>query len=122
MKRQFAVIGLGRFGYHIAKTLADMGAEVAAIDKDKDKVDQVSDFVTLAYQLDATDEKALRAVGLQNVDVGIVSIGEDIEASILVVMTLKEMGVKEIVAKGLTDIHGRILKHLGVHKVVYPEA
>ncbi|HEX9859589.1 MAG TPA: TrkA family potassium uptake protein, partial [Nitrospirota bacterium] len=98
MKRQFAVIGLGRFGYHIAKTLADMGAEVAAIDKDKDKVDQVSDFVTLAYQLDATDEKALRAVGLQNVDVGIVSIGEDIEASILVVMTLKEMGVKEIVA------------------------
>lgn len=122
MKRQFAVIGLGRFGYHIAKTLADMGAEVAAIDKDKDKVDQVSDFVTLAYQLDATDEKALRSVGLQNVDVGIVSIGENIEASILVVMTLKEMGVKEIVAKGLTDIHGRILKHLGVHKVVYPEA
>lgn len=122
MKRQFAVIGLGRFGFHVARTLSDMGAEVAAIDIDKERVDQVSDFVTLAYTLDATDERALRSVGLQNVDVAVVSIGENIEASILVAMTLKEMGVKDIVAKGLTEIHGKVLEHLGVSKVIYPEA
>lgn len=122
MKRQFAVIGLGRFGYRVAKTLAEMGAEVAAIDSDPERVEKVSDFVTLAYQMDATDEKALRSVGMQNVDVAVVSIGENIEASILVVMTLKEMGVKEIIAKGVTTIHGKVLEHIGVSKVVYPEA
>jgi len=121
MKRQFAVIGLGRFGFWVAKTLSDVGAEVAAIDNDPDAVAQVSDFVSLAYQLDATDEKALRSVGLQNIDVAVVSIGENIEASILVVMTLKEMGVKEIIAKGVTGIHGKVLEHIGVTRIVYPE-
>ncbi len=84
MKKQFAVIGLGRFGYSIAKTLAELGCEVIAVDKDEERVKKISDFVTHTVQLEAMDEKSLRSVGIQNVDVAVVSIGENIEASILV--------------------------------------
>lgn len=121
MKRQFVVIGLGRFGFSVAKTLAELDSEVIAIDWEEEKVKSVSDFVTYAVQLDAMDEKALRSVGVQNVDTAIVSIGENIEASILVVMVLREMGIKNIVAKAVTPLHGKVLENLGVHRIVYPE-
>lgn len=121
MARQFAVIGLGRFGYHVAQTLTQHRCEVMAIDNDEEKIQSVADLVTHAVQLDATDEKALRAIGVQDVDAAIVSIGENIEASILIVMTLKEMGVREIIAKAVTPIHGKILRNLGVSRVVFPE-
>jgi trk system potassium uptake protein TrkA len=119
--RQFAVIGLGRFGYSVAETLIKKGFEVLAIDIDEAKIESVSDFATYAVQCDATDEKALKAVSTQNVDVAVVSIGENIEASILIVMTLRELGVQEIIAKAVTSIHGKVLKNLGVTKVIYPE-
>jgi trk system potassium uptake protein TrkA len=119
--RQFAVIGLGRFGYSVAETLIKKGYEVLAIDKDEAKIEAVSDFATYAVQCDATDMKALKAVSAQNVDVAVVSIGEDMEASILIVMTLKEMGVGQIIAKAVTPIHGRILVNLGVTEVIFPE-
>lgn len=121
MKKQFAVIGLGRFGSEVASTLSKNGFEVIAIDKDEVKVRGVSDHVTLALQFDAIDEKALREAGVQNVDVAVVSIGENIEASILVVMLLKDIGIKDIVAKAVSELHGRILSQLGVKRVVYPE-
>lgn len=121
MKKQFAIIGLGRFGHSMAETLIQSGCEVIAIDTDEDKIQAISDLATYAVQVDATDEKALRTIGLQNVDTAVVSIGEDIEASILIVMTLKELGVKEIVAKAVTPIHGKILRNLGVSRVVFPE-
>ena len=88
MTRQFAVIGLGRFGYSVAETLIKKGYEVLAIDSDEAQIEAVSDFATYAVQCDATDERALKAVSVQNVDVAVVSIGENIEASILIVMTL----------------------------------
>lgn len=119
--RQFAVIGLGRFGFSVAETLIKKGYEVLAIDNDEEKIESVSDFVTYAVQCDASDVKALRAVSTQNVDVAVVSIGENIEASILIVMTLRELGVKEIIAKAVTPTHGRVLENLGVTKVIYPE-
>lgn len=121
MKKQYAVIGLGRFGYSIAKTLAEHNCEVIAIDKDEDRVKKMADFVTYAVQLEAMDEKALRSLGVQNVDTAVVSIGENLEASILVVMILKEMGLKNIIAKAVTRLHGKVLENLGVNKVVYPE-
>lgn len=120
-RKQYAVIGLGRFGYSVAKTLTDLNCEVLAIDRDEEKVKAVSDFVTYAVVLEAMDEKALRSVGVQNVDVAIVSIGENIEASILVVVTLREIGVKHIIAKAVTSLHGKVLESLKVDKVVYPE-
>jgi trk system potassium uptake protein TrkA len=120
-KRTFAVIGLGRFGSAMANTLASLGHEVIGIDGDEDKVRAVADVVSLAMQLDATDEKALRGAGIKDADVTIVSIGENIEASLLVVTLLHELGIKRIVAKAVTALHGRILEKLGVSRVVFPE-
>jgi trk system potassium uptake protein len=121
MKKHFAVIGLGRFGFSVAKTLAKYGSEVIAIDREEERVKKVSEFVSYAVQLDAMDEKALRSVGVQNVDTAIVSIGENIEASIFVVMLLKELGIKNIIAKAVTTLHGKVLENLGVQRIIYPE-
>lgn len=120
-KRQFAVIGLGRFGYSVARTLVERGMEVLAIDNDPEKVQAVSDFVTLAVECDATDEKALRAAGIHNVDAAVVSIGENIEASILIVMTLIDMDIKEVIAKAVSPIHGKVLRNIGASRIVFPE-
>ena len=121
MKKVFGVIGLGRFGFNVAKTLAEGGAEVIACDIDEEKVKQISELVHQAFILDATDEKALKESGVANADTVIVSIGENIEASILVVVQLMELGVKEIIAKAVNPLHGRILERLGVSRVIHPE-
>lgn len=121
MKKSFAVIGLGRFGSAMALTLAGHGQSVLAIDSDESRVKAIADFVPLSAVLDAMDEQALKDVGVRNVDMAIVSIGENIESSILVVMRLKELGIKNIMAKAVNDLHGRILEQLGVEKVVHPE-
>ncbi len=121
MARQFAVIGLGRFGFSIARTLYNQGCEVLAIDRREEMVQEMSGSVTQAVQLDATDEKALKAVGIENIDVAIVAIGENLQASILISILLKEMGVKEVVAKARTPLHGRILEKIGADKIIFPE-
>ena len=121
MKKVFGVIGLGRFGFNVAKTLAEGGAEVIACDIDEEKVKQISELVHQAFILDATDEKALKESGIANADTVIVSIGENIEASILVVVQLMELGVKEIIAMAVNPLHGRILERLGVSRVIHPE-
>lgn len=121
MKKQFAVVGLGRFGASVAKTLSLMGHEVLAIDNDEEKVQEMVESVTHAVQADAMDEDALKALGIRNFDVVIVSIGHDIQASILVTVILKELGVKYVVAKARNDLHGLVLNKIGADKVVYPE-
>ncbi len=121
MKKQFAVIGLGRFGTSVAKTLALMGYEVLVIDNDEEKIEELLDTVTHAVQADALDEDALKAMGIRNFDVVIVAIGHDIQASILVTVILKELGVKYVVAKARNDLHGMVLTKIGADKVVYPE-
>lgn len=120
-RRQFGVIGLGRFGSAMATTLAELGHEVIGVDGDEEKVRRLADTISFAIELDATDEKALKAAGIQDVDVAVVSIGENIESSLLVVMQLRELGVKTIVAKAVTALHGRILEKLGVSRVIFPE-
>lgn len=119
--RQFAVIGLGKFGFAIAKTLAEKGCEVLAIDTDEEKVREASLFTTSAIQLDATDENALKKVGVEDVDVAIVSVGENLEASILITLLLKEIGVKEVIAKALNPHHAKVLQKIGVDRVIFPE-
>lgn len=121
MKHLFAVIGLGRFGYSVAESLVQKGCEVLAIDREEAKIQSISDIATFAVQCDATDERALKAVSTQNVDTAVVSIGENIEASILIVQTLAEMGITSIIAKAVTNLHGKILSNLGVTEVIYPE-
>jgi trk system potassium uptake protein TrkA len=120
-KRSFAVIGLGRFGSAMASTLAQLGHGVIGIDSDEEKVRSMADLITTVMELDATDERALRAAGIQDVDVAIISIGENVEASLLVVMLVKELGIATIIAKATTPLHGRILEKLGVSRVIFPE-
>lgn len=117
----YAVIGLGKFGFHVAKGLAQQGVSVIALDHDEEKVRDISEFVHDAIVLDSTDMRALREAGVANVDVAVVSIGEHIESSILTVMALKELGVQTVVAKAITTVHGQILSKLGAAKVIYPE-
>lgn len=105
----------------MALTLSELGHDVIGVDGDESRVAEMADVITAALQLDATDEKALRAAGIQDVDVAVVSIGENIESSLLVVMQLRELGVKTIVAKAVTPLHGRILEKLGVSRVIFPE-
>ena len=105
----------------MATTLVELGHDVIGIDGDEARVQELADILPHAVQLDATDEKALRAAGIKDVDVAVVSIGEHLEASLLVVMQLRELGVKTIVAKAVTPIHGRILEKLGVSRVIFPE-
>jgi trk system potassium uptake protein TrkA len=120
-RKQFGVIGLGRFGSAMAMTLMELGHDVIGVDGDEARVQQLADVITHALQIDATDEKALRAAGIQDVDVAVVSIGENIESSLLVVMQLRELGIDTIVAKAVTPLHGRILEKLGVSRVIFPE-
>lgn len=117
----FAVIGLGKFGFHVAKGLAQQGLSVIAVDVDEEQVREINEFVQDAVILDSTDIRALREAGIGSVDVAVVSIGENIEASILTVMALKELGVETVVAKAITTVHGQILSKLGAAKVIYPE-
>jgi trk system potassium uptake protein TrkA len=119
--RTFAIIGLGRFGSAVATTLAELGHEVIGIDASADVVRELADHGVQALQMDVTDERALRASGIHVVDVAVVSIGENLEASLIVVMLVKELGVQTIVAKATTPLHGRILERLGVSRVVFPE-
>lgn len=120
-KRQFAVIGLGRFGAAMATTLVSLGQDVLGIDTHDDAVQALADRVPHLLAINASDPRALREAGVADVDVAVVSIGANIEASLLIVMAIKEMGVKFIVAKATTEVHGRILERLGVDRVIYPE-
>ncbi|WP_336776848.1 potassium channel family protein [Paenibacillus sp. MMO-58] len=120
-KKQFAVIGMGRFGSSIASSLTEMGFEVLAIDSSEDKIQDAINKVTHAVSADSTDEEALRSLGIRNFDVVVVAIGEDIQASILTTLILKDLGVKMIVVKAQNDLHGKVLTKIGADKVVFPE-
>ena len=119
--KQFAVIGLGRFGSSVARTLAKMGYEVLAIDGDEERVNDIAEDVTCAEQVNVLEEKALKSLGLRNFDTVIVAIGQEIKVSILVTVMLKEMGVSRVVAKALDELHGRVLEKVGADIVVFPE-
>lgn len=119
--KQFVIIGLGRFGSSIAKTLYSLGSDVLAIDLDEDIVQEISDSVTHAVQLDATDENALRSLGIRNFDVAVVTIGDNIQSSIMATLLVKELGVKYIIAKGHSDLHAKVLYKIGADRVILPE-
>lgn len=118
---QFVIIGLGRFGSSLGRELCQQGYEVLGIDEDEEKVDEMSSVLTHAVMADGTDEEVLRSVGVRNFDCGIVAIGNDIQASILAAILLKDLGVKKVVAKAVSELHGRVLEKIGVDRVVYPE-
>jgi trk system potassium uptake protein TrkA len=121
MKERYAVIGLGEFGCWVAKTLAGLGCDVWAVDYSEERVRNVSGFVAQAVIVDPLDEKALRSANVQNVDVAVVSIDDNIEANILAVMAVKQLGVNYIVAIAATRLHFKVLERLRVDRIVCPE-
>lgn len=120
-KKQYVVIGLGRFGKSVAETLYDLGNDVLVIDANEDAVQEISNSVTHAVQMDATDESALRTLGLSNFDVAVVTIGSNIQASVMATLLVKELGVKYIIAKGHNDLHAKVLYKIGANRVILPE-
>jgi len=118
---KFAVIGLGSFGSNVAKTLYQRGHEVLAVDRDKAKVEAAKDYTSHAVQMNSADKENLEALGIQDMDVVIVSLGPEMEASILTVLYLHELGVRRVVAKALTEDHAKILEAVGANEVIYPE-
>ena len=119
--RSFAIIGLSSFGHYLAKYLSEKGHQVMAIDKDEDKIERVKSFVDRAVIADANEKETLAGLGLAELDVVIVSLGDYIDASILVTLYLRELRVKKIVAKAITEDHGKILDIIGATQVVFPE-
>jgi len=120
-KKQFLIIGLGRFGSSIAKTIYELGHDVLAIDKDEEKVQEISDYVTHAVQMDSTDESILKTLGVTNFDVAVVTIGSNLQDSVMATLILKELGVKYIIAKANNELHAKVLTKIGADKVVLPE-
>ena len=120
-KKQYAVIGLGRFGTSVAVTLHSLGHEVLAIDADEDRVQKISEEVTHVVQADTTDENTLTALGLRNFDAVVVAIGEDVQANVATTLLLRELGVPYIIAKAKNALHGKMLEKIGADRVVYPE-
>lgn len=121
MKQNYAVIGLGRFGGSICRTLIEAGQEVLAIDTNEDRVNEYMNIATHAVVGNAQDEMVLKSLGIRNFDHVIVAIGEDIQASILVTLMVKEMGVPNILAKAQNEYHARVLEKVGADRVVHPE-
>jgi trk system potassium uptake protein TrkA len=119
--KTIAVIGLGKFGFYIAKSLSRLNIKVIAVDNNECKVQEISEYIDNAFVIDSTNKHALEEVGIYNLETVIVSIGENIEASILTVMALKDLNNKNVIAKAITTIHGEILSKIGAFKVIYPE-
>lgn len=116
------VLGLGRFGSSVAESLSRLGHDVLAIDRTADLVQAWADRITHVVQADATNTDTLRRLGINDFDHAVVAIGDDLEASVLTVLALTELGVPDIWAKARSERHGRIMERTGAHHVVYPEA
>jgi trk system potassium uptake protein len=121
MKRQVAILGLGRFGVGLANTLLSMGYDVLAMDVDEKRVQAIAPTITRAVQADGTDEAVLKELGVDKFDVAIVAMGSDIENSVLSTILLRKLGVRYVVARADNDLHGSILDKIGADKVIYPE-
>lgn len=120
-KKQFVVLGLGRFGMSIAKELSKNGYDVMAVDQNPDKVQAVSEFVTHAVKADVADELSMRALGIGNFDVAVIAIGGHLEANVMATLLAKELGIPYVMAKAQDDMSKKILEKIGADRVVFPE-
>jgi trk system potassium uptake protein TrkA len=119
--KQFVVIGLGRFGSSIAQALSAKGFEVLAIDENEDRVKEMEGIVSQAVVMDATDEKGLKELGITDFDTAIVSMGETVEDSIMITLSLKELGLKKVIVKAKSELHSKILRKVGADRIIFPE-
>ena len=115
------MIGLGQFGMSVAETLAESDCDVLAIDAREENIQEIADKVTYAVRADVREPEVLRALGVQNVDVAVIAVAENMEASIMATMQAKELGVPYVLAKAMNALHGKILEKIGADRVIYPE-
>src|SRR5699024_7851231 len=120
MKRDYAVIGLGRFGGSICKELSSEGMQVLAIDSDEDKINEFKNIASHAVIADSTDDATVKEFGIKNSDRIIGAIGDTIQASILTTVVLTDIGIKTITVKAQNDYHEKILNQIGTNQVVHP--
>lgn len=120
-RKEFVVFGLGKFGTSVARTLADNGCQVMAVDSDARLVEEIAESVTYAVCTDVTDADAIHSLGIRNFDGAIVAIGENLEASVLVTIISKELGIPYVLAKAQTELQAKVLKKVGADKIVFPE-
>jgi trk system potassium uptake protein TrkA len=119
--KSFCIIGLGKFGMSLAQTLAAEGKQVMVIDIDADKVNSIADFVTSAVIGDPTNETVLRSCGVNAYECAVVCMAKDINANVLLTIMLKEQGVKKVVARAINEGHQKVLEHIGVDMIIFPE-
>ena len=119
--KEFAILGLGRFGISIARSLSEEGCEVMAVDKQPEIVNEVVDYVTHAEIGDITSKEIIESLGLSNYDVVIIGIGDDLSACVMATILAKEVGAKFVLAKAGSELHARILRKVGADKVIFPE-
>jgi trk system potassium uptake protein len=120
-EHQFLVIGLGRFGGALARTLMDLGHEVLGVDADAKTVQDFAERLTHVVEADSTNPEAMAQIGAKEFRTAVVAIGTDVEASILTTSLLADLNIERIVAKAITQAHGRILERVGAHRVIFPE-
>jgi trk system potassium uptake protein TrkA len=120
-KKEFVVFGLGRFGRSVATTLAESGCEVLVVDDNEETIQEIADSVTYAVKADVTDKDVLESLGIGNFDGAVVGIGQSLEASVMVTILAKELGIPYVLAKAQTDLHAKVLKKVGADMVVFPE-
>jgi len=121
LKKSFLVVGAGRFGKSVARTLYGEGHDVMVVDKDEDLIQQISTEVTESVSADITSESCVKALGVRDFDAVVLAIGFDVQASIMAAILLIEKEAKYILAKAQTDLHGKVLEKIGVNRVIYPE-
>lgn len=121
MKKQFIVVGLGRFGFNLTTTLIENGHEVLAVDRDNELVQDIAPYATHAVCADCTDEVVLQELGVSNFSHAVVAIGDDLQASIMTTLLLKELKVPHVIAKARDAKHGTVLKKIGADQIIYPE-
>lgn len=120
-EKSFAVIGLGQFGMTLAVTLAEEDYDVLAIDDKEENINEVAQKVTYAVRADVREPGILQSLGVKNVDVAVIAVAENMEASIMATMQAKELGVPFVISKAMNELHGRILEKIGADKIIYPE-
>ena len=120
-EKSYAVIGLGQFGMSVAETLAESDCDVLAMDAREENIQEIAEKVTYAVRADVREPEVLRTLGVQNVDVAVIAVAENMEASIMATMQAKELGVPYVLAKAMNALHGKILEKIGADRVIYPE-
>ena len=120
-RKEFVVFGIGKFGLSVAKSLADNGCQVMAVDSEQDRIAEIAEHVTYAVCADVTDAEAMHSLGIKNFDGAIVAIGENLEASVLATILSKELGIPYVLAKAQTELQAKVLRKVGADKIVFPE-